>query len=57
VSLLLLETKNATGFKVGRILEKLGQKGQDTCELFFDDVRVPAEKYTGAALKAKAFII
>jgi acyl-CoA dehydrogenase len=47
VSLLLLETKNAPGFKVGRILEKLGQKGQDTCELFFDDVRVPAANLLG----------
>lgn len=47
VSLLLVETKNATGFKVGRILEKLGQKGQDTCELFFDEVRVPAANLLG----------
>ncbi|MCD6059743.1 MAG: acyl-CoA dehydrogenase [Moraxellaceae bacterium] len=47
VSLLLLETKNAPGFKVGRILEKLGQKGQDTCELFFDEVRVPAANLLG----------
>lgn len=47
VSLLLLETKKAPGFKVGRILEKLGQKGQDTCELFFDDVRVPAANLLG----------
>ena len=54
VSLLLLETKNATGFKVGRILEKLGQKGQDTCELFFDDVRVPAENILGG-IEGKGF--
>ncbi|MFZ5560295.1 MAG: acyl-CoA dehydrogenase family protein [Pseudomonadota bacterium] len=47
VSLLLLEAKKAPGFKVGRILEKLGQKGQDTCELFFDDVRVPAANLLG----------
>jgi acyl-CoA dehydrogenase len=47
VSLLLLETKQAPGFKVGRILEKMGQKGQDTCELFFDDVRVPAANLLG----------
>jgi acyl-CoA dehydrogenase len=47
VSLLLLETKNAPGFTVGRILEKLGQKGQDTCELFFDEVRVPAANLLG----------
>jgi acyl-CoA dehydrogenase len=30
------------GFKRGRNLEKLGMKGQDTSELFFEDVRVPA---------------
>ncbi len=47
ISLFLLETKNAKGFKVGRILEKLGQKGQDTCELFFDEVRVPANSLLG----------
>ncbi|HEX5486777.1 MAG TPA: acyl-CoA dehydrogenase family protein, partial [Limnobacter sp.] len=47
-SLLLLETRNAEGFKVGRILEKLGQKGQDTCELFFDNVRIPAANLLGA---------
>lgn len=47
-SLLLLETKHAEGFKVGRILEKLGQKGQDTCELFFDNVRIPAANLLGA---------
>ena len=41
VSLILVETRDCPGFKVGRILEKIGQKGQDTCELFFDSVRVP----------------
>jgi acyl-CoA dehydrogenase len=29
------------------VLEKLGQKGQDTCELFFDDVHVPADAILG----------
>lgn len=47
VSLLLLETRGAEGFKVGRILDKLGQKGADTSELFFDDVRVPADNLLG----------
>lgn len=47
VSLLLLETKECPGYRVGRILEKIGQKGQDTCELFFDNVRVPAENILG----------
>jgi len=47
VSLILVETKDCPGFKVGRILEKIGQKGQDTCELFFDGVRVPVANVLG----------
>ena len=47
ISLLLVETRGAPGFRVGRILEKIGQKGQDTCELFFEDVRVPADNVLG----------
>ncbi|MEW6759638.1 MAG: acyl-CoA dehydrogenase family protein [Pseudomonadota bacterium] len=47
VSLLLLETKDNPGFRVGRILEKVGQKGQDTCELFFDDAHVPFDNVLG----------
>ena len=47
ISLLLLETRNAKGFRVGRILEKIGQKGQDTCELFFEDVHLPADAIVG----------
>ena len=54
VSLMLVETKNVKGFKVGRILEKLGQKGQDTCELFFDEVRVPVENLLGG-VEGKGF--
>jgi acyl-CoA dehydrogenase len=40
ISLMLLETRDNPGFRVGRILEKVGQKGQDTCELFFDGAHV-----------------
>ncbi|HEU4375467.1 MAG TPA: acyl-CoA dehydrogenase family protein, partial [Telluria sp.] len=47
VSLLLLETKGNPGFRVGRILEKVGQKGQDTCELFFDDAHVALDNVLG----------
>jgi acyl-CoA dehydrogenase len=47
VSLLLLETRDNPGFRVGRILDKVGQKGQDTCELFFDDAHVPLENVLG----------
>ena len=47
VSLMLLETKDNEGFRVGRILDKVGQKGQDTCELFFDEAYVPLENVLG----------
>ena len=35
------------GFSKGKLLEKIGLKGQDTSELFFDEVRVPAENRLG----------
>ena len=35
------------GFKVGRHLDKLGYRGPDTCELFFEDYRIPAENLIG----------
>ncbi len=46
VSLLLVEA-NQKGFVRGRNLEKLGLKGQDTSELFFEDCRVPVENLLG----------
>ncbi|WP_441295292.1 acyl-CoA dehydrogenase family protein [Massilia frigida] len=49
VSLLLMETKENPGFRVGRILEKVGQKGQDTCELFFDNAHVALDNVLGGA--------
>jgi acyl-CoA dehydrogenase len=47
ISLVLLETRDLAGYRVGRTLDKVGQEGQDTCELFFDDVRVPAGNLLG----------
>jgi acyl-CoA dehydrogenase len=47
VSLIVVETASAAGFRRGRNLEKLGMKGQDTSELFFDDVRVPVTNLLG----------
>ncbi|MCO1333417.1 acyl-CoA dehydrogenase family protein [Microbulbifer sp. OS29] len=47
VSLLLVEA-DSPGFKRGSNLEKIGMKAQDTSELFFDDVRIPAENLLGA---------
>ncbi len=47
ISLVVVETKDLAGYRVGRTLEKIGMHGQDTCELFFDDVRVPARNLLG----------
>ena len=49
ISLIVVETENLPGYQVGRSLEKVGMHGQDTCELFFDDVRVPASNLLGRA--------
>jgi long-chain-acyl-CoA dehydrogenase len=45
-SLLVVE-RDTPGFSRGRKLEKLGLQAQDTAELFFDDVRVPASNLLG----------
>ncbi|WP_219821569.1 acyl-CoA dehydrogenase family protein [Sneathiella aquimaris] len=45
-TLFLVET-GTPGFEKGRNLDKLGLKAQDTAELFFDDVRVPASNMLG----------
>ncbi len=55
-SLLLVE-RGMPGFSLGKRLNKMGLKAQDTSELFFDDVRVPAENLLGgAALENRGFI-
>ncbi|MCF3593918.1 acyl-CoA dehydrogenase family protein [Rhodobacteraceae bacterium LMO-12] len=46
ISLILVET-DRDGFARGKNLEKLGWKAQDTSELFFDNVRVPAGNLIG----------
>ncbi len=45
-SLVIVETGRA-GFRRGRVLDKIGLKAQDTAELFFDEVRVPAANLLG----------
>src|SRR5579862_3552689 len=47
ISLLMVETKNLPGFRVGRVLDKMGLHAQDTSELFFDGARVPAANLLG----------
>lgn len=39
--------ENLPGFTKGRPLHKIGQHSQDTCELFFNDARVPADCLLG----------
>jgi acyl-CoA dehydrogenase len=48
ISLILVET-DREGFRRAGPLEKIGQQGQDTTELFFDDVRAPVANLLGTA--------
>jgi alkylation response protein AidB-like acyl-CoA dehydrogenase len=46
ISLLVVEA-GEPGFSKGKPLNKIGMKAQDTCELFFDNVRVPKSNLLG----------
>jgi acyl-CoA dehydrogenase len=43
LSVLMVETPGLQGYRVGRVLDKMGFDSQDTAELFFEDVRVPVD--------------
>jgi acyl-CoA dehydrogenase len=47
ISLFIVETDKVEGFRRGRKLKKLGIDAADTSELFFDDVKLPAEALLG----------
>lgn len=47
ISLVVVETEGLEGFERGKNLDKIGQKGQDTAELFFTSVRVPCANLLG----------
>ncbi|MEU3947890.1 acyl-CoA dehydrogenase family protein [Streptomyces sp. NPDC029526] len=55
-SLLVVE-RGMEGFERGRNLDKIGQKAQDTAELFFHDVRVPKENLLGEENRAFAHLM
>jgi alkylation response protein AidB-like acyl-CoA dehydrogenase len=55
-SLLLVE-RGMEGFEKGRRLKKLGLKAQDTSELFFQDVKVPADNLLGAEGQGFAYLM
>jgi len=44
---MMVETDGAQGFRRGRKLEKLGMDWADTSELFFEDVKLPADNLLG----------
>jgi acyl-CoA dehydrogenase len=54
ISLIIVETADLPGYQVGPALEKVGMHGQDTCELFFDEVSVPAANLLGG-VEGKGF--
>ena len=47
VSLVMAEVQGLAGFRRGRLLDKIGQHTVDTCELFFEDMRVPCGNLLG----------
>ena len=56
ISILVLE-RGMKGFERGRNLEKLGTHSQDTAELFFDEVEVPAENLLGEEGRGFAYLM
>lgn len=55
ISLIVVETEDCAGFTRGRNLAKIGMKGQDTSELFFENVRVGPENLLGG-VEGQGFI-
>ncbi|MFC5510358.1 acyl-CoA dehydrogenase family protein [Massilia jejuensis] len=55
LTLICVEADRA-GFSKGKLLEKIGLKGQDTSELYFDEVRVPAENRLGEENKGFSYL-
>ncbi|MGE3396650.1 MAG: acyl-CoA dehydrogenase family protein [Sphingomonas sp.] len=56
ISLVLVES-DRPGFQRGRNLDKIGLHGQDTSELFFQDVRIPKTNLIGAAGAGFAYMM
>lgn len=50
-------TSDMPGFSRGRNLRKIGQHAQDTAELFFDNVRVPAHHLLGEENKGFQYLM
>lgn len=57
MSLIVVEPAAAEGYRVGVVLDKLGLKSQDTAELFFDEVWVPATNLIGEEGKGFGYLM
>ncbi|MEH6499832.1 MAG: acyl-CoA dehydrogenase family protein [Pseudoalteromonas distincta] len=55
LTLICIET-DRPGFSKGKLLDKIGLKGQDTAELFFDEVRVPLSNRLGEENKGFKYL-
>ena len=55
ISLIVAEVNDLPGFTRGRVLDKVGLDGQDTRELFFEDMRVPTDNVLGG-VEGQGFI-
>ncbi|MCL4737847.1 MAG: acyl-CoA dehydrogenase family protein [Burkholderiaceae bacterium] len=47
ISLFMVETAKTPGFKVNKVLNKIGQNALNTAEIFLEDARVPVENLVG----------
>lgn len=56
ISLLIVDA-DSPGFTKGKPFKKLGLKSSDTCELFFEDVKVPKENMIGEAGKGFVYMM
>ncbi|MEH6649330.1 MAG: acyl-CoA dehydrogenase family protein [Motiliproteus sp.] len=56
VSLFLVDT-SLPGFSRGKGLHKIGQHTSDTCELFFDNIRLPASSLLGEEGKGFVYLM
>lgn len=56
MSLMIVET-DRPGFERGRNLDKIGQKGADTSEMFFSDVRIPVSNLIGEEGRGFAYLM
>ena len=54
ISLFMVETAKTPGFKVNKVLDKIGQNALNTAEIFLEDARVPAENLIGG-VEGKGF--